>query len=1097
MRKEPMHYYQNRFTFALCLFMACVFLHAQFSPAHAKTPDGKDILQFTSGGHILGFSPDSMYLASGSHMLKAEFAGKAKSVTPVSKEGPSRDGKPQLFNKVTYQNVWDGVDIVYEKSKGSLVKSTYTVSPGKEAKSIRLRYNRPLSLDKNGNLVVRYETGTMTESKPVAWQVIEGKKKAVMVAYNLITEKEVGFTVSDYDRELPLVIDPLLTWTSFLGAPLDPDAGAGSEQAYGIAADASGNTYVVGDSQITWGSPVRAFQFNGGQTDAFVAKLDTDGNLVWNTFLGSPQIEHGYGIAVDLNGNVYASGTGNYTWGSPVRAYAGDNYSGYDAFVAKLDTDGNLLWNTFLGTSGSADAGWGIGADSSGTTVYVTGSSTASWGSPVRPLTSAGGGSDAFVAKLNTADGTLLWNTFLGGTGYDSGYGLLVDGSGNAFISGQSSATWGSPVSAYNAGYDAFVAKLDTSGNLLWNTFLGGAKNDFGYGIALDDSGSVYSVGMSLSTWGAPIRAYTSDYDVFVAKLDTSGSLLWNTFLGGTGQDNARAIQVDATGIYVGGYNTPWTAPLCLRPYSGSYDAWVAGLDTSGNLIWNAFLGSNNSDVGLGMAMDGSGNLYVAGSSGDTWGDPVIGFHGPVGTGDAFVAKLTVPYHTLSTSKTGTGAGSLTSSRSGVNCGSTCSASFVEGESVTLTATPATGSTFSGWSGGCSGTGACAVVMSDDVSVAAGFTLNTYTVGASVLGGHGAVSPDSQLTGYGHSASITLTADSGYRVGTLSDNSQEVTGAKARTAGGKTLRSGVAPSAKAAIPNPYIINNVTGAHAVVVTYEVDSPCTYTLSSTEKDFTSRGGSFNITIKATGAATCAEPAVVARDAWIGAQLTSFKNNRGTIKITAPANDTAAAKSGKVAIQGNNFVARQAGASCTLAISSTKAALDPPGGTGSFTVTATPGCSWTAAVDSGAASWLSTSSTGTGSGSVSYTASANDTAKQLNGKITVSIQGNSSIKKTFTVTEAVCSIASISPPNHTFESAGGTESFTVTASAGCAWSVSPSEDWIGIESIDVTGKGTGAVTYLAIGNTTGKQRSGKITVSLDAVPKTNKAFTVTEKK
>jgi len=198
--------------------------------------------------------------------------------------------------------------------------------------------------------------------------------------------------------------------------------------------------------------------------------------------------------------------------------------------------------------------------------------SNATWGSPIRPHA---GGDEVFVAKLN-GSGTLQWHTFLGGLSWDSGYDIAVDTSGNVYLAGGSVGTWGSPIRPHAGGWDAFVAKLNGSGALQWHTFLGGPYLDEGIGIALDTSGNVYLAGGSVGTWGSPLRPHSYGKDAFVAKLNGSGTLQWHTFLGGAGDDWGNGIAVDTSwNVYVAGRsNATWGSPI--RTYTGSWDAFVA-----------------------------------------------------------------------------------------------------------------------------------------------------------------------------------------------------------------------------------------------------------------------------------------------------------------------------------------------------------------------------------------------------------------------------------------------------------------------------------------------------------------------------------------
>jgi hypothetical protein len=614
------------------------------SPEAATTPEvswtdvgtaaGENPLQFTSNGHVLGFSSDGVIIASADHMLKTEFIG-SRAVAPEAEAAvlaENNAGMASTLSRVTYHDVWDGVTVVYEASPGAIIESTYYVDAAEKGipyDLIRLGYNRPVSLDEQGNLVIAYDSGIFVESAPVAWQEIDGRRQPVTAAFALYGECEVGFSLGDYVPGISVVIDPDLIWNTFLGG------GSGDDYCNGIAVDGSGNVYVAGSSNADWGSPVRAYDSNG---DAFVARLNISGNLIWHTFLGGNDNDYGNAVAADGSGNVYVVGYSKAGWGSPVQGHQG----GCDAFAARINSSGNLIWNTFLGGGGNEE-GEGIALDGSGN-VCVTGNSSAGWGSPVQGHQ---GSVDVFAARLDSLGG-LTWNTFLGGGGGDYGGRIALDSSGNVYVAGWSDTGWGTPVRAHvgavNA--DAFAARLNSSGGLIWNTFLGGSGDDRGRAIALDGSGNVYVAGDSNDTWGSPVRAFTSSLpeDAFAARLNSSGGLVWNTFLGGSGLDYGNAIALDGSGnVYVAGWSgETWGTPVRAHAGAVNADGFAAGLDSSGALTWNTFLGGSGADYGNAIALDGSGNVYVAGRSTTTWGTPVRPYSSSA-PDDAFAAKLSAP----------------------------------------------------------------------------------------------------------------------------------------------------------------------------------------------------------------------------------------------------------------------------------------------------------------------------------------------------------------------------------------------------------------------------------------------------------------------
>ena len=524
------------------------------------------------------------------------------------------------YDSVSLGEVYRGIDLSL-KAYGKTVEKVFSVQPGADPKTIKLKIEQANSFKINdkGELEIETDLGAIQFSKPIAYQEKNGKRETIKVAY-LLNGDTYGFKVDDYDTSFPLIIDPVLSWNTFMGSSTYND------RSNSIALDSDGNVYVAGSSQITWGSPINP---HASGDDGFVAKLDSSGNLVWNTFMGSNSSDIILSIAVDGSGNVYVAGTSFATWGSPVNAFSGFE----DGFAAKLDSSGGLVWNTFMG-SPSQDDGNSIAVDSVGN-VYVAGDSYATWGSPIHSFTDGAG--NGFAAKLNSSGG-LVWHTFMG-SGYTNttiGKSIAVDSSGNVYVAGESMAPWGSPVSPFGqVGYkDGFAEKLDSSGTLLWNTFMGGSDEDSAASIAVDGSGNVYVAGLDVGL----------DPDGFATKLDSSGGQLWYTTLGAYPDgDTITSISIDGAGnVYVAGYSeATWGSPS--YPHSGGIDAFAAKLSNSGVLVWNTFLGGgggSSDSRGFSLAVEGSGNVYVAGYSNTSWGTPVNPF---AGVTDAFVAKLSQP----------------------------------------------------------------------------------------------------------------------------------------------------------------------------------------------------------------------------------------------------------------------------------------------------------------------------------------------------------------------------------------------------------------------------------------------------------------------
>jgi len=430
-------------------------------------------------------------------------------------------------------------------------------------------------------------------------------------------------------KEAPLdslAVDLFQQWNTFMGGTSSNDI------ANDIALDPSGNIYVAGDSEATWGVPVNPFT---GDRDVFVAKLNSNGAREWHTFLCPSQSWTDINIAVDGSGNSYVIGSSAASWGAPISPHS----VGTDTFVAKLNTDGELQWNTFLGTCTYFDFRGSIALDSSGN-IYVTGCSMMEWGAPILPFN---GGQDAIVVKLNNS-GVRQWNTFLGSPGGDLGEAIAVTSAGDIYVAGRSQTTWGTPVHPHSGfGKDeVFVAKLDGNGVLQWHTFMGSAADDNASAITVDATGNVFIAGVSAATWGTPVNPFAGgNWEAFAAKLDSVGNLIWNSFLGGSSGDfPSREIAVDEGGnVYVGGSSfATWGTPIL--PYLGGSDAFLAKLDGNGVRQWNAFIGSVESEGCHSFARDASGHFYLTGPGQATWGTPVNPHAGGDSYTDAFVAKL-------------------------------------------------------------------------------------------------------------------------------------------------------------------------------------------------------------------------------------------------------------------------------------------------------------------------------------------------------------------------------------------------------------------------------------------------------------------------
>jgi hypothetical protein len=564
-----------------------------------------------------------------------------------------------------YRELWPGIDMVFRGGAGQL-KYEFLLRPGATPADIRLAYGGASGLSVNGagELLVQTPLGALRDERPVSYQQIEGRQVTVASGFALGAGSAYGFTVGAYDRSQPLVIDPGLVYSTFLG-------GSGNDQGFAIAVDASGAAYVTGQTASSnFPTTTAAFDtgYNGGM-DAFVTKLNSAGSgLVYSTYLGGTATEQGLGVAVDATGAAYLTGlTSSANFPTTVAAFDTMHNGANDAYVTKLNATGStLLYSTFLGAAG-ADEGWAIAIDATGA-AYVTGLTTsAGFPTTVGAFdTTHNGGNDAFVTKLNPAGSApLVYSTFLGGTGVDQGYGIRVDAAGAAYVTGITGSpafptTPGAFDTSHNGQSDAFVTKLNPAGSapLVYSTFLGGSLADQGRGIAIDAAGAAHVTGITASTnFPTTVGAFDTTHnglnDAFVTKLNPAGSapLVYSTFLGGSNTDEGYGIAVDAGGASVTGLTGsnsvtfPTTAGAFDTTFNGLQDAFMIKLNATGStpLLYSTYLGGSGTDRGFGIAVDAAGAAYLTGLA--SAGFPTTtGAYDTTHNGgfDAFVAKVEV-----------------------------------------------------------------------------------------------------------------------------------------------------------------------------------------------------------------------------------------------------------------------------------------------------------------------------------------------------------------------------------------------------------------------------------------------------------------------
>ncbi len=611
------------------------------------------------------------------------------------------------WSRVVYQDIYPNIDLAYYGDR-KVLEYDVIVRPGGDPTAIRLGLVgvKDLNIDTRGNLVLTVDDQTVTMARPIAYQDINGQRRNVEAHYILRNKADIRIAVDAYDHTQPLVIDPTLLYSTYLG-------GGDSDRGNGIAVDNNGNVFVVGNtcsSDFPVLNPIQSTP--PASCSAFISKFSPTGARLASTYFGgSSGSDSATGVAVDSSGNIYIVGSTAST-DFPTVSAAQTTYGGYtsDAFVTKFNnTLSSIVYSTYVGGT-AADNGTSIAVDSAGS-AYIAGYTrmgnfpVVNAIQPTRP-TQGYYSFDAFVTKLAPNGASLLYSTYLGGNVDDIANGIAVDSAGNAYVTGYTTSNnfpTVNPISPYMGGHSAqniFVSKINPSGSaLVQSGYFGGNWVETSYGIAVDSAGAVWVTGYTLGsstandfpvTAGAPqASCITWSPDIFISKLDlTTQTVLFSTCLGtpatpGGSQYNSNygfAIAVDALGnAYVGGESNNSLLPVVNGGgIQGNYvgipyarDGYVVSLSSSGAIQFASYLGGSADDSAAAIAVSPGGTAYVTGYTSSS-NFPTINASQSQLSGDAnswprdaFVAKIGA------VSGTTTSSVSLSASPTAPTCGQT------------------------------------------------------------------------------------------------------------------------------------------------------------------------------------------------------------------------------------------------------------------------------------------------------------------------------------------------------------------------------------------------------------------------------------------
>ena len=529
------------------------------------------------------------------------------------------------FNGILYENLWNGIDLFYKITPLG-IKYEFRIAPSGDPKDIWLKCSMfdSLTIEKQSLAITKDKVMLIDNGLTVLQE-----DKIIEAEFILKDKGTFGFKIEEYNKEKPLIIDPLL-YSTFIG-------GNAIEEGFTITLDDVGNIYVAGFTSSVDFPIANALNdtLHDLEGDCFVSKFSREGVLLYSTFIGGSAADKAYGLAVDTIGNIYLGGN-TYSVDFPITENAFDKEISHkgDIFVLKLSHTGDtLLYSTFLGGL-SIDSLYSLAIDGEGN-AFLSGT-TESTNFPTTAgafdeTHESGDAWDCFVTKLANNGSKLLYSTIIGGIGDDFAHSIAVSEEGNAIIAGRTNShDYPTTEGVYNQThstyyyYDCFVTKLSTNGSsLIFSTFVGGSNHDQAYTIAIDTTENIFVAGVTKSE-NFPITTttfdcqYNGNSDGFVFKISADGShLLYSTFIGGSNLDTVNSIVVDSSGnAYICGTTQSSDFPVSLNAYSnykGSRDIFVSKLATNEYLLYSTIIGGSNYDIGNAIILNETNNIIITG----------------------------------------------------------------------------------------------------------------------------------------------------------------------------------------------------------------------------------------------------------------------------------------------------------------------------------------------------------------------------------------------------------------------------------------------------------------------------------------------------